>query len=569
MTAALSVRNLSIAFARRKGGSNSGDVLDGIALDVRQGEILALVGESGSGKSITALAIMGLLPSRARITSGEIAFGGRDMLALNDTERRHLRGARIGMVFQEPMTSLNPVLTIGRQMSEALVEHKDLSGSEVRARVLAMVERVGLGDGPTLLKRYPHELSGGMRQRVMIAMAMVLEPALLIADEPTTALDVTVQAQILDLLRDLVRTAGASLLLITHDMGVVAEIADRVVVMQRGRVVETRDVHELFGSPSQNYTRALLAAVPRLDGPGRPLPSDCGEGPEPVLRLDRISKSYASGGLFKSRDSAKAVAGVSLSVMPGETLALVGESGSGKSTLGRAAARLIDVDEGRVIVDGEDLTWIEGRRLRAARSTIQMIFQDPFASLDPRFTLLASIAEPMLVSGLADRGTAPGKAIALMERVGLSRALSDRLPHELSGGQRQRISIARALAAEPKIIVADEPTSALDVSVQAQVLALLAELQEERGLTFLFITHDLAIVRQIAHRVAVMRGGKLLELGPADAVLRSPQHEYTQALLAAAPVPDPTRRRQVQLIIAPVGLESTLSEFVPGHWVAR
>ena len=568
MTAALSIRDLSITFARQGAVGDPDWVLDRIALDVRQGEILALVGESGSGKSITALAIMGLLPSRARITSGAITFAGRDILALRDTERRRLRGARIGMVFQEPMTSLNPVLTIGRQMSEALVEHDHLSARDVRTKVLAMTERVGLGDGPRLLERYPHELSGGMRQRVMIAMAMVLEPALLIADEPTTALDVTVQAQILDLLRGLVRAAGASLLLITHDMGVVAETADRVAVMQRGRVVETRDVRDLFDSPRHNYTRALLAAVPRLDGAGPARRLDSGTEPSPVLRLDRISKSYATEGFFRSRDPARAVDDVSLSVMRGETLALVGESGSGKSTVGRAAARLLDVDAGKVIVGGEDLTRITGARLRASRSTVQMIFQDPFASLDPRFTLLASIAEPMLVRGLSGR-SASGEAMALMERVGLSRALRDRLPHELSGGQRQRICIARAVAAEPKIIVADEPTSALDVSVQAQVLALLAELQEERGLTFLFITHDLAIVRRIAHRVAVMRGGRLLELGPADALLRNPQHEYTRALLAAAPVPDPTRRRQAPLAAAPSGLEATWSEFAPGHWVAR
>jgi ABC-type glutathione transport system ATPase component len=568
MTTALSIRDLSITFARQGAVGDTDWVLDRIALDVRQGEILALVGESGSGKSITALAIIGLLPSRARITSGAIAFAGSDILALRDTERRRLRGARIGMVFQEPMTSLNPVLTIGRQMSEALVEHGRLSAREVRAKVLAMIERVGLDDGPGLLQRYPHELSGGMRQRVMIAMAMVLEPALLIADEPTTALDVTVQAQILDLLRGLVRAAGASLLLITHDMGVVAETADRVAVMQRGRVVETRDVRDLFDSPRHNYTRALLAAVPRLDGAGPPRRLDSGTKPTPALRLDRISKSYATGGLFRSRDPTRAVDEVSLSVMRGETLALVGESGSGKSTVGRAAARLIDVDEGRVIVGGEDLTRIRGARLRASRSTVQMIFQDPFASLDPRFTMLASIAEPMLVRGLSGK-TASGEAMALMERVGLSRALCDRLPHELSGGQRQRICIARAVAAEPKIIVADEPTSALDVSVQAQVLALLAELQEERGLTFLFITHDLAIVRRIAHRVAVMRGGRLLELGSADAVLRNPQHEYTRALLLAAPIPDPTRRRQAPPPTAPSGLEATWSEFAPGHWVAR
>jgi ABC-type glutathione transport system ATPase component len=568
VTVTLSIRDLSVTFDRAE-RAGSGAVLDRIALEVQQGEILALVGESGSGKSITALAIMGLLPSQARITNGAISFDDRNILALDEGERRRLRGARIGMVFQEPMTSLNPVLTIGRQMSEALVEHKGLSGREVEARVLGMLERVGLGTGPALLKRYPHELSGGMRQRIMIAMAMVLEPALLIADEPTTALDVTVQAQILDLLRDLVRQTGASLLLITHDMGVVAAIADRVAVMQRGRIVETGGVRGVFASPSQSYTLALLAAVPRLDGVGRTLLSASRAELEPVLRLERVSKSYSSASFFRPRHAVRAVAEVSLSVMPGETLALVGESGSGKSTLGRLAARLVDVDEGKVTIAGQNLARLGGRRLRAARSMVQMVFQDPFASLDPRFTLLASIAEPMIVSGHADRRSAVGKATALMERVGLPRTLGDRLPHELSGGQRQRVAIARALAAEPKIIVADEPTSALDVSVQAQVLALLAELQEERGLAFLFITHDLAVVRQIAHRIAVMRGGSLLELGRADAVLDRPRHEYTQALLAAALVPNPDQRRRARPNTPAIQSQVTLSEVAPDHWIAQ
>ena len=517
MSAVLTVDDLGVAFDRRDG--DPVPVLDRVGFEIGAGEILALVGESGSGKSMTALAVTGLLPARARVTQGAIRFDGQDLLGMSEPDRRRLRGARIGMVFQEPMTALNPVLTIGRQMTEALSEHEGLSAGAARARALAMLGRVGLpGDAP-FLKHYPHELSGGMRQRVMIAMAMMLGPALLIADEPTTALDVTVQAQVLRLLCDLVRATGSSLLLITHDMGVVAEVADRVVVLQRGRVVETQRVEILFAAPAQPYTRALLAAVPRLDGPGRAAPAAAAE---PILTLEGIVKSYAARGLFGAARRAKAVDDVSLGVGRGETLALVGESGSGKSTLGRAAARLVDVDAGRIVVAGQDLTQVTGRRLRAARSTIQMIFQDPFASLDPRFTLLSSIVEPMLVKHSADRQHARNKAFALMDRVGLPRAMSERLPHEVSGGQRQRVTIARALAAGPSIIVADEPTSALDVSVQAQVLALLAELQADLGLAFLFITHDLAVVRAIAHRVAVMRGGRIVELGPADAVLRVP-----------------------------------------------
>ena len=555
----LEIRDLTLAFGTAE------PVLDRVSLEIARGEILAVVGESGSGKSLTALAVMGLLPPRASMVSGTIAFDGRDLSRLNPGERRRLRGAAMGMVFQEPMTSLNPVLTVGRQVREALVAHNALPRREAETRALAMLERVGLGRDPALLKRYPHELSGGMRQRVMIAMAMVLQPALLIADEPTTALDVTVQAQVLDLLRALVRETGTSLLLITHDMGVVASIADRVAVMQRGRVVETRPATALFATPAQPYTRSLLAAVPRLDGPGRVLPP--GE-PMPALRAERIGKRFGARPLFRRRPAGTtAVQDVSLDLHPGETLALVGESGSGKSTLGRAIARLVEVDQGRILLGETDLTRVSGRALRRQRSAIQLIFQDPFASLDPRFTLLATVAEPMIVAG-KDRRTANDRALGLMERVGLPKTLADRLPHELSGGQRQRVAIARALAAEPKIIVADEPTSALDVSVQAQVLALLAELQEEHGLAYLFITHDLAVVRRIAHRVAVMRQGRVVELGPTDAVMRAAHHPYTRALLAAVPQPDPGVRPALQMPVFP-NEGTALREIAAGHWVLQ
>jgi len=517
-------------------------VVDGVDISIGKGEIVALVGESGSGKSMTALSIVGLLPERGRVRAGCILFEGEDLLAFDEAGLRSVRGARIGMIFQEPMTSLNPVLTVGEQLVEALIVHEGLSKAESRKRAVAMLERTGIDNAERRLRQYPHEFSGGMRQRVMIAMMMALKPALLIADEPTTALDVTIQAQILDLLREMVRDLDTSLLLITHDMGVVAEMADRVVVMCNGQVVEHGECKAIFAAPQAEYTRKLLAAVPTLDDRTRATTA-ASFGSE-VLRLADVSRSFGGGGLFSRQAPLKAVDGVTLSVQAGETLALVGESGSGKSTLGRLAMRLETPDHGWVMVSGTDITHLSGRGLRRMRRAIQMIFQDPYASLDPRFSIGRTIAEPMILEGSVRRSEVRERVGALLERAGLPAAMAARMPHELSGGQRQRVAIARALAVNPQIIVADEPTSALDVSVQAKILDLMIELQEADSLAYLFITHDLAVVRRIAHRVAVMRKGRIVELGAAADVLERPIHPYTRALIAAAPVPDPAWRRE-------------------------
>jgi ABC-type glutathione transport system ATPase component len=554
--------DLRIAFGRP--GTRRSEVVHGISLSVGAGEIVAIVGESGSGKSVTALSILQLLPKRRAEVTGLIRFGAADLLKAGETELRRIRGDRIGMIFQEPMTSLNPVLSIGRQLTEGLVAHRGLSGPEARSEALAMLERVGMPGGVNLLRRYPHEFSGGMRQRVMIAAAMVMRPALLIADEPTTALDVTVQAQILDLMRALVRETGTSLIFITHDMGVVAEIADRVVVMRGGRIVETDSATQLFASPSMPYTRALLAAVPRIDAavaagaPAQP------RGGPPALEVRGLTKTFG-GQAGRSR----VLDGVDLDIAAGEVVALVGESGSGKSTAARAIARLIDIDAGTIRVDGEDFGALTGAALRSARRRVQMIFQDPYASLDPRFTVGRTVAEPMIIAGGERRRSASEKARALIRAVGLDEALADRYPHQLSGGQRQRVVIARALAAEPRIIVADEPTSALDVSIQAQILELFREIRAARDLAMLFISHDLAVVRRIADRVAVMRAGRLLEFGPTEAVLNAPLHPYTRALISAVPLADPTRRGRPRIEAAPGSYPvGPLVEMAPRHLAA-
>ena len=531
--AVLEAENLSIAFGETP-------VVQGVSFRIERGETLALVGESGSGKSITALGLMGLLPRSASLTSGRIMLGDTKVSSLDDAALRRIRGARMGMIFQEPMTSLTPVLTIGRQMTEALVTHRRLSTAQARSTAVEMLSRAGMGDAERRLSQYPHEFSGGMRQRVMIAMMLALEPELLIADEPTTALDVTVQAQILDLMRNLTRETGTSLLLITHDMGVVAEMADRVAVMRQGRIVETDGVGSLFAHPHAAYTRDLLAAVPRMDAPVRtdaPPASDT-----PAIAFRAVGRSFGGGGFLKRGPAHRALDDVTLSVGPAETVALVGESGSGKSTLGRIGARL-DLDhEGSVQVAGTDVTALRGGALRRARGKVQIVFQDPFASLDPRFPAGRTLAEPLALHRGLSGAALRSEAARLLDRVRLSANMIDRLPHEFSGGQRQRIAIARALAAAPNVIVADEPTSALDVSVQAAVLDLLREIQDETGVAYLFITHDLAVVRAIAHRVAVMKAGAIVEVGGVAQVMDAPEHPYTKALLAAAPIPDPTRR---------------------------
>ncbi len=555
----LDVTGLSIAFGKHR-------VVEGLDLTIDRGETVALVGESGSGKSVSALSLMGLLPRGATRTGGRILLGGTDISDYDDTRMRRLRGPRMGMIFQEPMTSLTPVLTIGRQMTEALAVHKGMTGAVARARAVEMLDAAGIPQPSERMAQYPHEFSGGMRQRVMIAMTLALEPELLIADEPTTALDVTVQAQILELMRRLSRETGTSLLLITHDMGVVAEMAGRVAVMRRGRPVETGPARTIFASPARSYTRELLAAVPRMDGPLRADPPPAAD--RPALAFRGIGRSFGGRGFLSRGSGHRALDGIDLAVAPGETLALVGESGSGKSTLGRIGARLDLAHDGSVHVAGEDITALRGGALRKARSRVQMVFQDPFASLDPRFTAGATLAEPLAIHrGLSGKALR-SEAGELLDRVGLSASMLDRLPHEFSGGQRQRIAIARALAPGPQVVIADEPTSALDVSVQAAILDLLLELQRQSGLAFLFITHDLAVVRRIAHRVAVLRGGRLMELGQAAEVMDHPRHPYTQALIAAAPVPDPDAQRRPSLPVGPDAGTGALREVGAGHWVA-
>ncbi|TDI59969.1 MAG: ABC transporter ATP-binding protein [Alphaproteobacteria bacterium] len=563
----LEVRDLRISFGTSR---RAIEVVHGISFSVTPGKVLAIVGESGSGKSVTALSLMGLLPKGiGTVTGGEAYFAGQNLFTLAPEQLRRIRGKRIAMVFQEPMTSLNPVLSIGRQMTEGLMAHNRVGSLEARELSIVMLERVGIEDAPRRLHQYPHEFSGGMRQRVMIAMAMMMKPTLLIADEPTTALDVTIQAQILDLMRSLIAESGTSLILITHDMGVVAETADRVLVMREGHAVEQAGAATLFATPKAAYTQALLAAVPRLDG-DTPIAPVLSLDKRPIVTIDRVSKTFTgTRRWFAGGIETRALDDISLDIMTGEAIALVGESGSGKSTLGRAVARLLDVDRGAIFLEGMDMTRLKGGALRRARAKIQMIFQDPYSSLDPLFSIGRTIAEPIVIQGKAGRREAMDRATALLQRVGLDGQMARRFPHEFSGGQRQRVAIARALAADPEVIIADEPTSALDVLIQAQILDLLAELRDEQKIALLFISHDLAVVRRISSRVAVMRAGRMLEIGPTEAVLGEPRHIYTKALISAAPVPDPSRRGRLRVAL-PAGSypNGTLVEVAKGHWVA-
>jgi peptide/nickel transport system ATP-binding protein len=528
-------------------------VLQDISFQLNAGETLCIAGESGSGKSVTSLSIMGLLPKASlQIASGTIKLGNQDLARLSNSAMRHIRGGDIAMVFQEPMTSLNPVMTVGAQLTEAIREHQSAANAEAIA--LQMLDAVQMTEPAKRLKHYPHELSGGMRQRVMIAMALSCRPKVLIADEPTTALDVTVQAQILKLMRELKQEFGTSIILITHDMGVVAEMADRVVIMQNGRIVEQGASIQVFDHPKELYTRQLLAAVPRLgahagtDGPPRvtELKAKVAKDRKPVLDVSGLSITYGSSvnWLFKGKPNAATVSDISFDILPGQTLGLVGESGSGKSTTGKAVLGLIPFS-GSVEINGRNISGLSQREMQPVRRSAQMIFQDPYASLDPRMAVGKAVAEPLAIHNIGSKSERQDRVAELLRRVGLTPDAATRYPHEFSGGQRQRICIARALALEPKLIVADESVAALDVSVRARVLDLLLELQETMGLAYLFISHDMAVIERMSHHVAVMRGGQIVESGTRREIFENPRDAYTKALMAAVPVPDPKVKSRI------------------------
>ncbi len=524
----LDIANLTIGLPP---GADRPSAVAGMNLTLRAGEVTCLVGESGSGKSLAARAVLGLLPApRVRVTAGSIMFEGQDLTKATPAQLSKVRGARIGMIFQEPMTALNPLHSIGRQVAEVLRIHTPLDRRARWEKVVALLADVHLPDPARIARSFPHQLSGGQRQRAMIAMALALEPRLLIADEPTTALDVTTQAQILHLIHELQRKHGTAVLFITHDFGVVADIADQVAVLARGELVETGRRDAVLNTPQHPYTRALLAAVPRLVVPPRPVA-------EPgIVMLEAIAarKTYRQKSLFGKGRSTVALDGVSVTLRRGETLGLVGESGSGKSTLARAMVRLLSIDSGDIVLDGDEITRTPQRLMRPHRKKIQMIFQDPYASLNPRQRVMDVIAEGPIIHGLPP-AEAQARALKLLGLVGLDPSAADRFPHEFSGGQRQRIGIARALALEPDVLVADEPVSALDVSVQAQVLALLADIKAKLQLSLLFVTHDLRVALQICDRIAVMRHGSIVELDDTATIHAAPQHPYTRALFAAVP----------------------------------
>lgn len=563
----LEIDRLSVGF---KGQAGYHQALKDISFTINKGEVVAVVGESGSGKSVTSLSVMGLLSPSAHVDHGHVHFTTRsgercDVLALDDRARRKLRGSEMSMIFQEPMTSLNPVLKIGDQLTEALLDHKLCTKAEAQRKARELLNKVRIVDVDRIMQSYPHSLSGGMRQRVMIALALACDPQLLIADEPTTALDVTVQAHTLQILRDLQQQSDMAVLFITHDMGVVAEIADRVVVMFRGEVVEVGRTTDIFAAPQHDYTKALLAAVPHLgDMKDTPWPRRfplLGEAQTSVIEQDHMTAQYdvdpvldvrglkvyypIRSGLFSSiRHQVHAVEQIDFSVWPGETLAIVGESGCGKSTTGRALLRLVPSDSESLYFQGKEISLLKDQQFQPLRQELQMVFQDPFASLNPRLTIGFTIAEPLLLHGKAKSlAEATPYVHELLVSVGLQPEHANRYPHEFSGGQRQRIAIARAMALRPQVIVADEAVSALDVSIQAQVVNLMMDLQRDTGVAWLFISHDMAVVERIANRVAVMYAGQIVEIGPRQSVFNHPQHPYTQRLLASVPVADPSQRR--------------------------
>ncbi|WP_312069662.1 glutathione ABC transporter ATP-binding protein GsiA [Lelliottia nimipressuralis] len=598
----LAVHNLNIAFQEER---RLVPAVKQLSFSLKRGETLAIVGESGSGKSVTALSLMRLLEQAGGMINCDSLLLRRrnqqviDLTELSQSQMQSVRGADMAMIFQEPMTSLNPVFPVGEQIAESIRLHQGLSREQALAEAKRMLDLVRIPEAQTILGRYPHQLSGGMRQRVMIAMALSCRPAVLIADEPTTALDVTIQAQILQLIKVLQQEMEMGVIFITHDMGVVADIADRVLVMYQGEAVETGSVEQIFHAPEHPYTKALLAAVPRLgamngsDLPRRfPLLSpgvaqseeteqDTVVPGEPILQVrDLVTRFPLRGGLLnRVKREVHAVENVSFDLWPGETLALVGESGCGKSTTGRALLRLVDSQEGSITFNGERIDTLPASKLQHLRRDIQFIFQDPYASLDPRQTVGYSIMEPLRVHGLLKGEEGQRRVAWLLERVGLKPEHAWRYPHEFSGGQRQRICIARALALNPKVVIADESVSALDVSIRAQIINLLLDLQRELGIAFLFISHDMAVVERISHRVAVMYMGQIVEIGPRRAVFENPQHSYTRKLMAAVPVADPAHRHGHRVLLQdemPGNIrkrgEATervvLREVGPGHFVA-
>ncbi|GLP66285.1 ABC transporter ATP-binding protein [Streptomyces sp. TUS-ST3] len=543
-TPLLEIRGLSVSYRTRAG---TVPAVRGVDLDVWPGQVTAVVGESGSGKSTTAHAITRLLSGNGAIDTGTIRFGRHDLATLSEAELRTVRGARIGLVPQDPTVSLNPVKRIGDQVSEVLRIHGLATRRSAAAEAIAVLDRAGLPDADTRAQQYPHELSGGMRQRALIAIAIAAKPELIIADEPTSALDVTVQRVILDHLQRLTEESGTAVLLVTHDLGVAADRAQRLVVMSQGRVVEAGPTHDILANPRDEYTRHLLASAPSLTTArprtGIPVPKT---DSAPLLEVRNLVKEFRLPRTGDGPRTLRAVDDVSFALQRGQTLALVGESGSGKSTTARVVLRLADTTAGKVLFDGTDVTSARGAQARQLRRRAQLIYQNPYASLDPRFSIAEVITEPLRAFKVGDRASRLARARELLDRVALPTTTLERRPAELSGGQRQRVAIARALALSPDLVVCDEPVSALDVSVQAQVLELLAELQADTGVAYLFISHDLAVVRQIAHQVAVMRAGRIVEAGPPEELFSRPRHEYTRELLAAipggrVPSPEPTK----------------------------
>lgn len=529
--AVLSVRGLTVSLPPEM---ERRDAVDQISFDLNRGEILCIIGESGSGKSVTASAVMGLLPPVMKVTAGQIIYDGRDLLRLREADRQALRGRSLSMIFQDPLSALNPLMTVGSQVDEVLVAHGWTDKRKRVARVMELLTEVGLPDPPVLFHQYPFRLSGGQRQRVMIAIALALDPDVLIADEPTTALDVTTQAQILGLIRTIQRRKGMSVMFITHDFGVVADIADRVIVMEKGKLVEQGPASRVLAAPEHPYTQRLIASVPRLREADQQQEQQEVEAPV-ILKVEGLNKTYrATSGLFGSKRVVPAVQDVSFELRRGRTLGVVGESGSGKSSMGRVLMKLTDADGGRILLEGKEILSLTEAEFRPLRPRIQMVFQDPYASLNPRQTVGSSLTVGPVAHGMAP-AEARAKAAAILAQVGLDPAAYDRFPHEFSGGQRQRIGIARALMFDPEIIVADEAVSALDVSIQAQILELLARVQAERHLAMIFITHDLRVASQICDEVLVMHKGRVVESGPPARIFRAPEQEYTKRLVAAIP----------------------------------